>query len=97
MSALRETILEAGREAAANATHSIKLSLDDPQARPAILAYADTIEAGDPERAKELRHWVLSYQNGVQVPHFDMSQRMEELADAIEARLRESAGLPPAS
>ncbi len=78
------------------------MSLDDPQAWPAILAYADTTEADDPERAKELRHWVLCYKNGVKVPHFDMAERMVKLADAIEARLEEIArrlrgDLPPAN
>ncbi len=36
--------------------HGVSLSMDDPQAWPAILTYADTIEADDPDEAEKLRH-----------------------------------------
>ncbi len=38
-------LVQALRERALNAGHGITLSLDDSQAWPAILTYADTIEA----------------------------------------------------
>ncbi len=76
---------------AANAPHSVALSLDDPQSWPAILTYAETIEADDPDEAAELRHLVTCYKNGIQPVHrsyFTAEQDAQDLVDYVRARLR---------
>ncbi len=93
-----EQIVKGLREMALNALHGITLSLDDSQAWPAILTYADTIEADDPERAVELRHLVTCYKNGVAPVHrfyFTAEEDAQKMIDGALARLR--GDLPPAS
>ena len=41
-------LVQAMRDMALNTPYSVHLRLDDPQAWPAILTYADTIEADNP-------------------------------------------------
>jgi len=84
-----------GLRDAANVPHSVALSLDDPQAWPAILTYAETIEEEDPERAAELRRLVTCYKNGIQPVrrrYFTAEQDALDLVDYVRARLR-SKGL----
>ncbi len=64
-----------GLRDAAKVPRSVYLDLDDPQAWPAILTYAETIEADDPERAKELRHLVTCHQSGVSARWLDCGPR----------------------
>jgi hypothetical protein len=71
--------------------------MDDPQAWPAILTYADTIEADDPDEAEELRRLVVCYKNGVEFPYFTAEQDAQKLVDDLRARLRAKGLLPPAS
>ena len=78
-------------------SHGVSLSMDDPQAWPAILTYADTIEADDPDEAEELRHLVLCYQNGVEVPDFTAEQDAQKLVDDVLDILRSKDPVPPAS
>ncbi len=90
-------LVQAIRDWALNATHSVHLSLDNPQAWPAILTYAETIEADDPDEAERLRHWVVCYQNGVEFPYFTAEQDAQKTADDIRAILRSKGPVPPAS
>jgi hypothetical protein len=86
-----------GLRDAANVPHSVELSLDDPQAWPAILTYADTIEADDPDEAEELRRLVVCYQNGVEFPDFTAEQDAQKLVDDVLDVLRSKDPVPPAS
>ena len=89
-----------GLRDAANAPHSVYLDLDDPQAWPAILTYAETIEADDPERAAELRRLVTCYKNGIQPVrrcYFTAEEDAQDLVDFVRGRLRGKGLLPPAS
>ena len=84
-----------GLRDAANVPHSVELSLDDPQTWPAILTYAETIEADDPDEAERLRRLVTCYKNGIQPVHrcyFTAEQDAQNLVDYVRARLR-SKGL----
>ncbi len=78
--------------AAVPCKHGVNLSMDDPQAWPAILTYADTIEADDPDEAEELRHLMLCYQSGVKFGYFTAEQDAQKMVDEVLARLR---GDPP--
>ena len=55
-----ERLVQALRDWALDTPHSVQLSLDNPQAWPAILTYAETIEADDPDEAAELRRGVVT-------------------------------------
>jgi hypothetical protein len=94
----QERLVQGLRDLALNATHIVELILDNPQAWPAILTYAETIEADDPERAAELRHLVTCYQSGVKPVHrfyFTAEQDAQKMVDGALARLRGDP--PPAS
>ena len=94
----QEQLVKVLRETGLNAGHGITLSLDDSQAWPAILTYADTIEADNPERAVELRRLVTCYKNGVRPVHrfyFTAEEDAQKMIDSGLARLR--GDLPPAS
>ena len=94
----QEQLVQALREMALNARHSVTLSLDDSQAWPVILIYADTIEADDPERAVELRHLVTCYKNGAAPVHrcyFTAEEDAQKMIDGALARWRGEP--PPAS
>ncbi len=87
-----------GLRAAANVPHSVYLSLDDPQTWPAILTYAETIAANDPDKAERLRHLVTCYKNGVAPVHrfyFTAEEDAQKMIDGALARLR--GDQPPAS
>ena len=86
-----------GLHAAVPCKHDVSLRMDDPKAWPAILTYADTIEADDPDEAEELRRLVVCYQNGVEFPYFTAEQDAQKLVDELRARLRAKGLLPPAS
>ncbi len=78
--------------------HSVELSLDDPKAWPAILIYAETIEADDPDKAAELRHLVTCHQSGVKPVrrcYFTAEEDAQKMVDGVLARLRGDP--PPAS
>ncbi len=83
------------RDMALNATHSVQLRLDDPQAWPAILTYAETIEADDPDEAAELRHLVTCHQSGVKPVRRCYFTAEEDAQKMVPARLRGDP--PPAS
>ena len=95
MTTPQERLVEVLREAFSTGTHCVELKLDDPQSWPAILTYAETIEADDPDEAEKLRHWVVCYQNGVELPYFTAEQDAQKLMDGALARLRGDP--PPAS
>ncbi len=85
---------------AAKVPRSVYLDLDDPQAWPAILTYAETIEADDPDEAAELRHLVTCYKNGippVRRRYFTAEEDAQKLIDDVKGRLRSKGLLPPAS
>ncbi len=91
-------LVQALRDMALNTPHSVHLSLENPQAWPAILTYAETIEADDPERAKELRHLVTCHQSGVKPVrrcYFTAEEDAQKMVDGALARLRGDP--PPAS
>ena len=84
-------LVQALRDIALNTPHSVELRLDDPQAWPAILTYADTIEADDPDKAAELRHLVTCHQGGVKPVrrrHFTAEEDAQKMVDYVKARLR---------
>jgi len=86
------------RDWALNMTHSVQLRLDDPQTWPAILTYAETIEADDPDEAERLRRLVTCYKNGVKPVHrcyFSAEEDAQKLMDSAFARSRGDP--PPAS
>ena len=94
----RERFVKGLRDMALNAPHSVQLSLDNPQAWPAILTYAETIEADDPDKAERLRHLVTCYKNGVRPVHrfyFTAEEDAQKMIDGGLARLRGDP--PPAS
>ena len=93
----QERLAQALRElhAAVPCKHGVSLKMDDPQAWPAILTYADTIEADDPDEAEKLRRLVVCYQNGVEFPYFTAEQDAQKMIDEGVARLRGDP--PPAS
>ena len=89
-----------GLRDAANVPHSVYLSLEDPQAWPAILTYADTIEADDPDKGAELRRLVTCYKNGiapVRRCYFTAEEDAQKMVDYVRGRLRDKGLLPPAS
>ncbi len=49
----QEQLVKGLREAFSTGTHCVELKLDDPQSWPAILTYAETIEADDPDKAED--------------------------------------------
>ena len=77
----REQFEEQLREALAEAVDCVQLRMDDPQSWPAILTYADTIESDDPDEAERLRHLVLCYKNGVEVPNFGLVETLMKSLD----------------
>jgi hypothetical protein len=84
-------LVQALRDWALNATHSVQLSLDNPQTWPAILTYADTIEADDPDEAERLRRLVTCHKNGVRPVrrrHFTAEEDAQKMVDYVKARLR---------
>jgi hypothetical protein len=86
------------RDRVLNTPHSVELSLDDPQAWPAILTYAKTIEADDPDKAAELRHLVTCHQSGVKPVHrcyFTAEEDAQKMIDNVRARLRSKGIFPP--
>ena len=95
----QERLAQALRDlaAAVPCKHGVSLKMDDPQAWPAILTYADTIEADDPDEAEELRRLVVCYQNGVEFPYFTAEQDAQRMVDETVARLRAKGVPPPAS
>ena len=91
-------LVQALRDWALNMTHGVHLSLDDPQAWPAILTYAETIEADDPDEAERLRRLVTCYKNGVAPVHrlyFTAEADAQKMMDSAFARTRGDP--PPAS
>ncbi len=99
MTTPQERLVEAlrGLHAAVPCKHGVSLRMDDPQAWPAILTYADTIEADDPDEAEELRRLVVCYQNGVEFPYFTAEQDAQKLVDDVLDVLRSKDPVPPAS
>ncbi len=92
-----ERLVQALRDAA-KVPRSVYLDLDDPQAWPAILTYADTIEADDPDEAERLRHLVTCHQSGVKPVHrfyFTAEEDAQKLMDGAFTRWRGDP--PPAS
>ncbi len=88
-------LVQALRDWALDMPHSVALSLDDPQAWPAILTYAETIEADDPDEAAELRRLVTCHQSGVKPVrrcYFTAEEDAQKLMDGAFARSR---GDPP--
>ncbi len=83
------------RDWALNTPHGVELSLENPQAWPAILTYADTIEADDPDEAERLRHLVTCYQSGVRPVHRCYFTAEEDAQKMVPARLHGDP--PPAS
>ncbi len=84
-------LVQALRDMALNTPHSVHLSLEDPQAWPAILTYADTIEADDPDEAERLRHLVTCHQSGVKPVHrcyFTAEEDAQKLMDGTFTRPR---------
>ncbi len=93
-------LVQALRDMALNTPHSVYLSLDDPQTWPAILTYAETIAANDPDKAERLRHLVTCYKNGippVRRRYFTAEEDAQKLIDDVKGRLRSKGLLPPAS
>ncbi len=91
-------LVQALRDIALNTPHSVELRLDDPQAWPAILTYAKTIEGDDPGEAAELRRLVTCYKNGVRPVHrcyFTAEEDAQKMIDDALARWRGEP--PPAS
>ncbi len=89
-----------GLRDAAKVPRSVYLDLDDPQAWPAILTYAETIEADDPGEGAELRRLVTCYKNGVRPVrrrYFTAEEDAQDLVDFVRGRLRGKGLLPPAS
>ncbi len=97
MTTPQERLVEVLREAFSTGTHCVELKLDDPQSWPAILTYAETIEADDPDEAEKLRHWVVCYQNFVELPYFTAEQDAQKMVDDGLASLRSKGLVPPAS
>ena len=93
-----ERLVQGLRDLALNTPHSVYLSLEDPQAWPAILTYAKTIEADDPDEAAELRHLVTCHQSGVKPVrrcYFTAEEDAQKMIDGALARWRGEP--PPAS
>ena len=93
----RERLVQGVRDAA-KVPRSVYLDLDDPQAWPAILTYAETIEADDPGEAAELRRLVTCYKNGVRPVrrcYFTAEEDAQKLIDDVKARLRSKGISPP--
>jgi hypothetical protein len=88
-------LVQALRDMALNTPHSVHLRLDDPQAWPAILTYAETIEADDPDKAAELRRLVTCHQSGVKPVRRCYFTAEEDAQKMVPARLRGDP--PPAS
>ncbi len=86
----RERLVQGLRDAA-KVPRSVYLDLDAPQAWPAILTYAETIEADDPDEAAELRRLVTCYKNGVRPVrrcYFTAEEDAQKMVDGALARLR---------
>ncbi len=83
------------RDMALNTTHSVHLSLDNPQAWPAILTYADTIEADNPDKAAELRHLVTCHQSGVKPVRRCYFTAEEDAQKLMDGAFAHSRGEPP--
>ncbi len=84
-----------GLRDAAKVPRSVYLDLDDPQAWPAILTYAETIEADDPDEAERLRRLVTCHQSGVKPVRRCYFTAEEDAQKMVPARLRGDP--PPAS
>ncbi len=88
-------LVQALRDWVLDMTHSVHLSLDNPQAWPAILTYAKTIEADDPDEAAELRHLVTCYKNGVRPVHRCYFTAEEDAQKLMDGAFAHSRGEPP--
>ncbi len=84
-----------GLRDAAKVPRSVYLDLDDPQAWPAILTYAETIEADDPDEAERLRHLVTCHQSGVKPVHRFYFTAEEDAQKLMDGAFTQPRGDPP--